>query len=1425
MIDTMNKNKGTISVFLVCILLPVMILGSLLIDQARISLAETRVVQATDITLNTTLANYDNIMKEMYGLFSTSQTTEELLDNVEKYFKRNLAIAGLDAETSALVSDGIMDSLYAIYMGENISDESYADFLSVMVDNVSTNMDLKNGQNSKTSPTLANPGILRQQIVDFMKFRAPLGIGLELIDIIKSFNTVKEQAKVIEDKTNYYKAQSKLEEHLSKAWGYLEQYRKLTNGKAKNDSAEQYTNEYFKKYYDLQSGESGALKKLEDMTKNGNSNDLTQKMETVLNSLAYEQLMAVPNRSETYKEYNRSAELYSMDGDLSKGCQYYDYYYEMPFTFKETSDGTWKYSYTSRDNSGFFSTEEKSFSFNGRQHPEGLSEEEKIEREETYLKVCGELDACYQKINEACKNEDYGMCLSDVAKDDTIDYPVAYVSYINYLDDKTGWARAYWNYCDTLRLYCDAWYALPKDISDSYQEENDKADPGKKRELFLNDSVSGRKLLDNLFKQYEKALNENFKYGNAHKYVYGEIYPLFKGVYQALTDGKIELSNASQELQNALECYDNELKTSKENWTNDSNAEKIQGSDFAESNIQEININNEKFSREDIVNLKGVVDKKVETIDKLLSRLSEFKFGSYCLYDDELKDLQSYYVEAYYLVKLEQGRSNGQDIDRVYKKQALNDYKDILNRAAEYTSVFEYNPTVESDGEKTKLNVVNLEFGTHPPKLYVYMSQMYKGASEQNSSNGTEGSDQEGSKDKMQSDVNKMSHYSADENKSENQNEQNKDQEKKIVPFSAPAISIDGSFPSKATDGSNDEGKSVPTPKDGVGEPSDDRKWDDNKNTSAMDGAGDSAGNIFGDILNVISKGIENLRNDLYIEEYIIGMFSYKTIEKETYIDLYRDEVEDNLATSLSNVNFRLYDKEEGDNNSQYLACEKYGVDSLPKNFDVEKIKEKLETLTNVPINPQNNAYYLKEVEYIIYGDDGQGVDNTIKVIRFISNTISAFMNSELTTMAKSLAMLCFGYPPLTFLVPIAQIIILIALAIGETALDMTLINGGFKVPVFKDKKTWMLSPSSALDTAKNVLIDKAKDVVEDKVSQVTDWINTEFVEVADATSEEGRKKIQEMQDALTGTLNEAYDDKIGAYISSVTDDLLRVCEQYMEMAYSDVRYYDSGDGNGERIQYGSIADDVCKAIQNLGILNGLDPEGVEYKVKEKTISVIINNKSNVVEKLLEAVDKTANHAKETVTSAIEEIPAKIKQVVLGEAVSGIDQVAGFAKGELDSFKNAAVSKVTDLVGQGKDKLLEASDSFFDDLSDKCSFGSNDGGALSSDKGKTISLGYSGYLRIMLLIALIADKEHVLSRTGDMMQANMRKITSKNDYSLSKSYTLISIDSDTYIKPLLFSFDSIDRILGLGQYSEDGTSPSWSLEDLYKINYSQMAGY
>ena len=78
MIDFFEKTKGSISLFLALIMLPMMTVAGLIVDGARISAAKASLSGAGDLAMNAALSEYDQILYDVYGIFAVSENMEEL---------------------------------------------------------------------------------------------------------------------------------------------------------------------------------------------------------------------------------------------------------------------------------------------------------------------------------------------------------------------------------------------------------------------------------------------------------------------------------------------------------------------------------------------------------------------------------------------------------------------------------------------------------------------------------------------------------------------------------------------------------------------------------------------------------------------------------------------------------------------------------------------------------------------------------------------------------------------------------------------------------------------------------------------------------------------------------------------------------------------------------------------------------------------------------------------------------------------------------------------------------------------------------------------------------------------------------------------------------------------------------------------------
>jgi len=155
-----RKNGGATVFF--CILLSVMIpLVGILVDLARFRLARGHVREAMRLTADSLLAGYDRPLREQYGLFSIACGDPALF--------AAKAESLLSANLTPMKLDGVRD-LYGFRL----------ESLQVVP--------LQN---------LSERDVLRRQVAEFMKYRAPLQMAAGFIEKFKAFSAAAEDTAVI----------------------------------------------------------------------------------------------------------------------------------------------------------------------------------------------------------------------------------------------------------------------------------------------------------------------------------------------------------------------------------------------------------------------------------------------------------------------------------------------------------------------------------------------------------------------------------------------------------------------------------------------------------------------------------------------------------------------------------------------------------------------------------------------------------------------------------------------------------------------------------------------------------------------------------------------------------------------------------------------------------------------------------------------------------------------------------------------------------------------------------------------------------------------------------------------------------------------------------------------------------------------------
>lgn len=170
--EIVKNQKGSITVFLLIIFLAMLLLTGLLIDLARIRVAQNQLRRVVNASVRSVMANYNSSLKNEYGIFALSPGDHErsfqnyVIANLFKSPGQNFDMFDYKYESSAL------------YLTQPLSDT----------------------------------GTLKRQILDDMKYTAPLEISKDLIEKFKSVGTMagvvngqnekRKRAKNINNKIN-----------------------------------------------------------------------------------------------------------------------------------------------------------------------------------------------------------------------------------------------------------------------------------------------------------------------------------------------------------------------------------------------------------------------------------------------------------------------------------------------------------------------------------------------------------------------------------------------------------------------------------------------------------------------------------------------------------------------------------------------------------------------------------------------------------------------------------------------------------------------------------------------------------------------------------------------------------------------------------------------------------------------------------------------------------------------------------------------------------------------------------------------------------------------------------------------------------------------------------------------------------------------
>lgn len=214
----LKRGRGSVTVLVTLVLVPTVFFTSFMVDLVRMKMSHNMAITAADNYGESLLTNYDNLLKEVYGLFAMSQEVDPPDDFKEKLKQAYSPASG------------------QLIQHVNISAANYSDYYLPF-----NNASVEFSYDDYPGANLNNTDILGTQIGDFMKFRIAQELADDEDGVIKTLEMIQDMAddaKTLVKKRNYDK---KAQEALEAVKKYYEALRDFRSGGG-NTATDAYPN-------------------------------------------------------------------------------------------------------------------------------------------------------------------------------------------------------------------------------------------------------------------------------------------------------------------------------------------------------------------------------------------------------------------------------------------------------------------------------------------------------------------------------------------------------------------------------------------------------------------------------------------------------------------------------------------------------------------------------------------------------------------------------------------------------------------------------------------------------------------------------------------------------------------------------------------------------------------------------------------------------------------------------------------------------------------------------------------------------------------------------------------------------------------------------------------------------------------------------
>lgn len=1413
MMSFFRKVKGSVSLILIFVMFPLLTQATMIVDASRVNSAKTAVSGAGDLAMNAALSQYDRALQDIYGLFAVSgNDINALQDTFKAYFGNTLQgmLSGNDSITLDYIDQlttGVVDGIFA---SDSISEDDMVNHLAM------NTVDLTISGNS--SSTLSNPAVMKTQIVEYMKYKAPLMFTTSILDQMNAIGGSKSQSDAVQAQVNYTESLNTLQSSCDNARTSIETYNgsvielNTAAGKASDVSAMFNDNGAVKNY--LASATTNLLYYRNIYDKYWSGDNPIYPYADV--NAAFN---AQPDPA-TYSLAEDSSGKYT--GLLNDGS---------PVTYNVKSNDLFDLLNESKPSSDAEGNTEtklvkdyKRDAYRSGKYESLFSLEKRVkESEETIQSNISAISDVNTKLDSISgSGVDY---ISSYHSNIVMNYSADTLgSYLHMLDDHNGIIG---NYTVTMNLLVSSIsmranemlpYILKKPGStETYEDESTITSNVKKLQLqefkadyeilanFTNiaaiesaattggypkitDNDDGTKTYKFDLTTTKISNNFNSRYtsvANKSYTAYDFSSKLQNAISQCETcrdSYKTNANTAFTNAWNAINAYKTQLNTAKNNISDvvtkleavKTTAETVQGNHTTWS--KKIEATPEGSTKQTMESQCAAEGEKIDPAE--ISALIAFANAQKSAYETLIAKLDAI---TYFGVKVYSGQMNA---DTFVSGASGGSWRGTYSGSTALANITDPN---EVESKTTSL-----------------MSEFYQPA---DGGISAEMIDSVSIADKTKF---VQFGYGAG---SENANAANHPNEMYFTDKYADCDeTLALSFYNKLLNitkepiGKQSESEeSVQSQlKNSVPADSKETKPDEMKARNAVSEEDAAALNAVLTAINEAAKngstaGVTDVKGGMNNMDHVSDGDNSSTSEdlnnKLSSTGSYLENITEFANTALNTVINYAYLEEYF---TSMFSC--YTTNKSEDGKDLPEDKYEI-TLEGIKLCAENNKYFGAEQEYIVWGGSADSAVaktmGTIFAIRFVLNTIYAFTSAEIQSTACSIATAIAGWT--VFGVPLVQAIVTMVFALAESGLDLAELASGKSVPIYKSATTWKCSISGLTRTTFEYAADKVVEKTADFVSQLADDTITN----------------------LSGSATEYINSQIDSAVQSLKDSLFSATTgPILEM------YASFGDSVKNRAN--DVKTKLNESINN--ITNTIGSDTPVQKAACEGLSLFISSYSDkFIDEVISELNSSIGSGEDFIFQIQKKISEKIDHYVEGDGQNQ-SGIKGVIKGKIDELssklKEAADKTINDFSDQARSQVKEAFSEYAGETAENVK-------NVDTKDTKTISMNYKQYLKIFMLVALLADQNGMLNRCAALIECNMNYMPGavcpykKEGYSLKipSAYTLVDADATVEIRTIFSYSATTTGGAGTTEGLYSDLAPLWGNSGTSTLHYKSVMGY